>query len=80
MGGQEVVQRALAHQAAAVVLAHNHPSGSVQPSNADIALTQTFKTSLALIDVRVLDHIGCSWFYSVLLRACLHRGYKCEAG
>jgi DNA repair protein RadC len=57
MGAQEVAQRALHHQAAAVVLAHNHPSGSVQPSNADIALTQTLKTTLALIDVRVLDHI-----------------------
>ena len=54
---REVVLRALHHQAAAVVLAHNHPSGSVQPSRADEALTQTLKTTLALIDVRVLDHI-----------------------
>lgn len=54
---REVVLRALHHQAAAVVLAHNHPSGSVQPSRADEALTQTLKTTLALIDVRVLDHV-----------------------
>ena len=54
---REVVLRALHHQAAAVVLAHNHPSGTVQPSRADEALTQTLKTTLALIDVRVLDHV-----------------------
>ena len=54
---REVVLRALHHQAAAVVLAHNHPSGSVQPSRADEALTQTLKTTLALVDVRVLDHV-----------------------
>ena len=54
---REVVLRALHHQAAAVVLAHNHPSGSVQPSRADEALTQTLTAALALLDVRVLDHI-----------------------
>ena len=54
---REVVMRALHHQAAAVVLSHNHPSGSVQPSRADEALTQSLKASLALVDVRVLDHI-----------------------
>jgi len=54
---REVVLRALHHQAAAVVLSHNHPSGSVQPSRADEALTQNLKASLALVDVRVLDHI-----------------------
>ena len=54
---REVVLRALQHQAAAVVLAHNPPSGSVQPSRADEALTQTLKTTLALVDVRVLDHV-----------------------
>ncbi len=61
---REVVLRALHHHAAAVVLAHNHPSGSVQPSRADEALTQTLKSTLALVDVRVLDHIivapGCA--------------------
>ena len=40
-----------------MVLAHNHPSGTVQPSAADIALTRTLKAALALVDVRVLDHI-----------------------
>ena len=54
---REVVLHALRHKAAAVVLAHNHPSGTVQPSRADEALTQTRKASLALIDVRVLDHV-----------------------
>ncbi len=54
---REVVLRALHHHAAAVVLAHNHPSGSVEPSRADEALTQTLKAALGLIDVRVLDHV-----------------------
>ena len=54
---REVVLRALHHHAGAVVLAHNHPSGSVQPSRADEALTQTLKSALALVDVRVLDHV-----------------------
>ena len=54
---REVVLRALHHQSAAVVLSHNHPSGSVQPSRADEHLTQTLKAALALVDVRVLDHI-----------------------
>jgi DNA repair protein RadC len=54
---REVVIKALHHQAAAVVLAHNHPSGTVQPSRADEVLTQTLKAALALVDVRVLDHI-----------------------
>ena len=54
---REVVLRALHHHAGAVILAHNHPSGSVQPSSADCALTATLKAALALIDVRVLDHI-----------------------
>ncbi|MFZ3118630.1 MAG: DNA repair protein RadC [Variovorax sp.] len=54
---REVAVRALHHHAAAVILAHNHPSGGVEPSRADEALTQTLKAALALIDVRVLDHI-----------------------
>ena len=54
---REVALRALHHHAAAVVLAHNHPSGSVQPSRADETLTQTLKSALALLDVRVLDHV-----------------------
>ena len=54
---RKVVKEALGCNAAAVVLAHNHPSGSVEPSRADESLTQTLKTALALVDVRVLDHL-----------------------
>ncbi len=53
---REVVRRALELNAAAVVLAHNHPSGHAEPSRSDEFLTQTLKTALALVDVRVLDH------------------------
>ncbi len=54
---REVVMRALHHHAAAVVLAHNHPSGCAEPSRADEAITQTLKAALALVDIRVLDHM-----------------------
>ena len=54
---REILKAALAHHAAAVVLCHNHPSGTVTPSRADEALTQTLKGVLALVDVRVLDHV-----------------------
>ncbi len=54
---REVVVRALDHQAAAVVLAHNHPTGLVRPSRADEALTRGLRAALALVDVRVLDHV-----------------------
>jgi len=54
---REVVRRALALNAAAVVLAHNHPSGVAEPSAADAHLTESLKRALALVDVRVLDHI-----------------------
>ena len=53
---REVVKAALAHNAAAVILAHNHPSGSPEPSQADHALTQALKQALSLVDVRLLDH------------------------
>lgn len=53
---REVVKESLSRNAAAVVFAHNHPSGSAEPSRADEYLTQTLKSSLQLIDVRVLDH------------------------
>ncbi|GGC73208.1 RadC family protein [Undibacterium terreum] len=53
---REVVKAALQHNAAAIILAHNHPSGSCEPSNADLSLTQTLKQALSLVDVRVLDH------------------------
>ena len=54
---REVVKRAMMLNAAAAVLAHNHPSGVAEPSRADEALTQTLKAALALVDVRVLDHL-----------------------
>ena len=54
---REVVKEALGCNAAAVILAHNHPSGADEPSRADEFLTQTLKTALALVDVRVLDHL-----------------------
>ena len=53
---REVVKAALAHNAAAVIFAHNHPSGVAEPSRADELLTQSLKQALALVDVRVLDH------------------------
>ena len=57
---REVVKQALAWNAAALVLHHNHPSGVCEPSRADEALTQTLKAALALVDVLVLDHVVTS--------------------
>ncbi|OGS92147.1 MAG: hypothetical protein A2Z95_00565 [Gallionellales bacterium GWA2_60_18] len=53
---REVVKRALAHNAAALILAHNHPSGVAEPSQSDRMLTDALKQALGLVDVRVLDH------------------------
>ena len=53
---REVVRRALHHNAAALIFAHNHPSGLAEPSRADEVLTQALKHALTLIDVKVLDH------------------------
>ena len=53
---REVVKLALKHNAASVIFAHNHPSGVSEPSRADESLTQTLKHTLALVDVKVLDH------------------------
>jgi DNA repair protein RadC len=53
---RQVVKRALAHNAAALILTHNHPSGVAEPSQADRSLTLRLKEALALVDVRVLDH------------------------
>jgi DNA repair protein RadC len=53
---REVVKRALHHNAAAIIFAHNHPSGLAEPSRADEMLTQSLKQALALVDVNVLDH------------------------
>jgi DNA repair protein RadC len=61
---REVVKAALAHNAAAVILAHNHPSGVAEPSHSDELITQRLKDALALMDIRTLDHIiigkGCA--------------------
>ena len=54
---REVLKRALAHNAAAVILGHNHPSGNAEPSAADRAVTQRLKQALALVEVRLLDHL-----------------------
>lgn len=53
---REVVRRAMDHNAAALILAHNHPSGVSEPSRADRAITRRLRDALALVDVRVLDH------------------------
>lgn len=54
---REVVVRALAHNAAAIIVGHNHPSGSPEPSAADLTLTARLKEALRLVDVRLLDHV-----------------------
>ncbi len=54
---REVIKRALYHNAAAVVLAHNHPSGEVTPSKADRLITERLVQALALVDIRVPDHL-----------------------
>ena len=53
---REIAREALARNAASVILAHNHPSGSAEPSAADKALTQRIRSALELLDIRVLDH------------------------
>ena len=57
---REVVRACIAHNAAAVIFAHNHPSGRAEPSRADQVITQRLKSALALIDVRTLDHFVVS--------------------
>lgn len=54
---REVVKRALRHNAAALIFAHNHPSGVAEPSQADIRITERLKNALGLVDIRVLDHM-----------------------
>jgi DNA repair protein RadC len=54
---REVVRRALSHNAAALILAHNHPSGVAEPSEADRRITRRIREALELVDIRVLDHI-----------------------
>ncbi len=64
---REVIRRVLQHNAAALILAHNHPSGIAEPSQADISITQKLKEAMSLIDVRVLDHFVIGDGYSVSL-------------
>ncbi len=64
---REVVKAALRYNAAAVIFAHNHPSGVAEPSRADIDITQKLSKALALIEVRVLDHIIVGDGYQVSL-------------
>ncbi len=54
---REIVKRALAHNAAALILAHNHPSGVAEPSQSDLRLTERLRDALRLVDIRVIDHI-----------------------
>lgn len=54
---REIIKSALKHHAAALILAHNHPSGVAEPSTADLSLTQHLKKALTLVDVRLLDHL-----------------------
>jgi DNA repair protein RadC len=54
---REVVKKALHHNAAALILAHNHPSGIAEPSEADRQLTKKLQQALGLVDIRVLDHV-----------------------
>jgi len=70
---REIVKRALELNAAALIFAHNHPSGIAEPSRADEQLTQTLRSALALVDVRVLDHlvVGCGTVVSFAERGLL---------
>lgn len=70
---REVVRRAMEHNAAALILAHNHPSGVAEPSQADHAITRRLVDALALVDVRVLDHlvIGDGGWVSLAERGAL---------
>lgn len=54
---REIVKRALELNAKSIIMAHNHPSGDVEPSNADLAITKTIKTSLNLFNINLIDHI-----------------------
>ena len=54
---REIIKAALSHNAAAVILAHNHPSGMAEPSHADRAITNTLMKALLIMDIKVLDHV-----------------------
>lgn len=71
---REVARAALRHNAASVILAHNHPSGCMEPSKADILLTRSLQQALSLVDVKVLDHfvVGHTNAYSFAEHKLLH--------
>lgn len=73
---REIVKRALHHNAAALILAHNHPSGVAAPSQADQELTDVLKHTLSLVDVRILDHFIIAGSGALSLE---ERGNKIEA-
>ncbi len=64
---REVVKQGLAHNAAKIILAHNHPSGNPTPSQADCDVTDILKKALELVDIKLIDHIVVSWQRSVSL-------------
>lgn len=66
---REVVKHALKHNASAIVIGHNHPSGVAEPSPADIAVTRRLREALALVDIRLLDHIVVAGTYATSLAA-----------
>ncbi|MCK4870440.1 MAG: DNA repair protein RadC [Gammaproteobacteria bacterium] len=69
---REIIKRALQHNAAAVIFAHNHPSGYAAPSDADLKVTKQLITALELVDVRVLDHliVGANAVISIMDMQC----------
>lgn len=66
---REVVKQALRLNAAAVIVAHNHPSGDIEPSAADRAVTARLKQALALVDIRLLDHVIVAGHQSLSMAA-----------
>ncbi|MFA5597144.1 MAG: DNA repair protein RadC [Pusillimonas sp.] len=64
---REVVKSALGHHASALILAHNHPSGVAEPSQADLALTRHLKQALSMVDIRLLDHLIVTGGHAVSL-------------
>jgi DNA repair protein RadC len=67
---REVVKQALAHNAAAVIVAHNHPSGIAEPSQADQLITRRVKEALSMVDIRLIDHIIVGDGVSISLAEC----------
>ena len=70
---RELIRRVIHHNAARIILAHNHPSGDTTPSQADIELTNALKNALEMLDVKLLDHlvVGKNAFFSLAERGFL---------